>query len=276
MKRANISVVGICKQYKISRQGYYKAGRTNNKRRLEESLLMEMVIEIRKELPRIGGRKLYYLLGEDLAKSSIKIGRDKFFNFLRDEGLLIRPRKRYVTTTQSSHHYRTYTNLLESKQVKRKDQAWVSDITYIRTMQGFCYLALITDAYSRKIVGYDISDSLEMEGCKRALKMAIRQLGNGKELMHHSDRGVQYCCREYTRILKKNKIRISMADKGNCYQNAMAERVNGILKNEFYLDINFKTKRLAYKAVKQSIGLYNTKRPHESINLLTPNLKHAA
>ena len=237
---------------------------------------MDMVNEIRKELPRIGGRKLYYLLGEDLARSCIKLGRDKFFDFLRDQDLLIRPRKRYVTTTQSSHHFRTYTNLLEKEDITRISQAWVCDITYIRTMQGFCYLALITDAYSRKIVGYDISDSLEMEGCKRALKMAIKQLQNGHNLMHHSDRGIQYCCKEYTKILKKNKIQISMADKGNCYQNAMAERVNGILKNEFYLDINFKTKVLAYKAVKQSINLYNSKRPHESINLLTPNLKHAA
>ena len=143
----------------------------------------------------------------------------------------------------------------------------MSDITYVRTLEGFCFLALITDAYSRKIVGYDISDSLELEGCRRALKTAVQSASDISQLMHHSDRGIQYCSRPYTDFLREQGIRISMAAKGDCYENALAERVNGILKNEFNLDFTFKTKELAMKAVHQSIYIYNQYRPHWAIDL---------
>lgn len=266
----------ICQTYGLSRSGYYRAGRRTQKQQIQNDQLLELVYQTRRILPRLGGRKLYYMLSEELVKLSIKIGRDRFFDVLRQEGLLIKAKKKYTRTTDSTHRFRTYDNLLANTPIDRSHQAWVCDITYIRTLEGFNYLALITDVYSRKIVGYDFSDSLELEGCKRALMMAIRQLPSQFNLIHHSDRGFQYCSNVYTQILKKHNIQISMAEKGNCYENAMAERVNGILKQEFFLDETFKTKHLAVKAVEQAIWTYNEIRPHFGIELLTPNLKHVA
>lgn len=266
----------LCQEYQLSRASYYKAGRRIEKDLMQNEIILELVQNVRKVLPRVGGKKLHHMLSRDLAKARIKIGRDRFLRLLSQQGLLIKPRRKYVKTTNSTHRFHTYTNLLADTVIQRPHQAWVCDITYIRTMEGFHFLALITDGYSRKIVGYDFSNSLEMEGCKRALQMAIKQLPPNYSLIHHSDRGFQYCSNHYTRILNQHHIQISMAQKGNCYENAMAERVNGILKQEFYLDENFKTKELARKAVDQAIRYYNEIRPHYSINLLTPNLKHAA
>lgn len=236
-----------------------------------------MVHNYRKQLPRLGGRKLYALIKTELDQLPVSIGRDKLFEILRANELLVKPKKSFARTTNSSHRFRTYNNLIKDIKPIRKNQVWVSDITYIRTMQGFCYLALITDAYSRKIMGFDISDSLELVGCIRALKKATRghKLFN-YTLIHHSDRGIQYCSNQYIKLLRGREICISMAAKGNCYENALAERVNGILKGEFNLDSTFKSKQQAYKAVKQAIFAYNEIRPHFSIDLQTPNRKHAA
>lgn len=236
-----------------------------------------MVHNYRKQLPRLGGRKLYALIKTELDQLPVSIGRDKLFDILRANELLVKPKKSFARTTNSSHRFRTYNNLIKDVKPVRKNQVWVSDITYIRTMQGFCYLALITDAYSRKIMGFDISDSLELVGCIRALKKATRghKLFN-YTLIHHSDRGIQYCSNQYIKLLKDREICISMAAKGNCYENALAERVNGILKGEFNLDSTFKSKQQAYKAAKQAIFAYNEIRPHFSIDLQTPNRKHAA
>ena len=222
-------------------------------------------------MPRIGGRKLYFMIGESLNKSAVKIGRDRFFHWLRDHDLLIRPKRKYVNTTQSHHRFWVYKNLTESMHASQPDRLWVSDITYIRSREGFCYLALITDAYSRKIVGYDVSDSMELSGCMRALKSALQTASDLGQLIHHSDRGIQYCSNQYTNILLDRGIKISMADKGNCYQNAMAERVNGILKNEFNLDSTFKSKKHAIETVHQSIYIYNQHRPHWALQFKTPN-----
>jgi putative transposase len=211
-----------------------------------------------------------------LNKSAIKIGRDRFFHWLRGHDLLIRPKRRYVNTTQSHHRFWVYKNLTESMRVTQPDRLWVSDITYIRSREGFCYLALITDAYSRKIVGYDVSDSMELNGCMRALKLALQTASNLGQLIHHSDRGIQYCSNQYTNMLLDRGIKISMADKGNCYQNAMAERVNGILKNEFNLDTTFKSKKHAIETVHQSIYIYNQHRPHWALQFKTPNYCYAA
>jgi putative transposase len=237
---------------------------------------MGLIQPIRQIMPRIGGRKLYFLLRKDFDQKAISIGRDRFFMWLRSQDLLISPKRMYVHTTQSNHRFWVHDNLIQGFIPQKSNQLWVSDITYIRTKQGFCYLALITDAYSRKIVGYDLSDTLSLEGCLRALKSATQTASNLTELTHHSDRGFQYCSHPYTDFLRDNGIKISMAAKGNCYENALAERVNGILKDEFNLDSTFKTKVLAYKAVHQSIYIYNQHRPHWSIDLKTPNVKHAA
>ena len=262
--------------YQISRQGYYKQRNRAEARVLESDFLREKVMQVRMELPRVGGRKLHYMLKDELAEQGIKMGRDRFFDWLRAEGLLVKPRKQYARTTNSNHRFRVYTNLIEGKELTGKNQVWVSDITYLRSGNGFSYLALITDAWSRKIVGYDVSNSLELQGCVRALKMAMKQLPEKHALIHHSDRGIQYCSNVYTDMLRKKQIQISMADKGNCYQNAIAERVNGILKQEFYLDQRFKNLPQAQRATRQAIEIYNNLRPHLSIDYLTPEHKHAA
>jgi transposase InsO family protein len=237
---------------------------------------MELVQPIRQMMPRIGGRKLHFLIQEKLDQKALKIGRDRFFHWLKEHDLLISPKRMYVYTTQSNHRFWVRENLTPQITVDRPNKLWVSDITYLRTTEGFCYLALITDAFSRKIVGYDVSDSLELEGCRRALKSALQTASDLSQLMHHSDRGFQYCSRQYTDLLESRGVRISMAAKGNCYENALAERVNGILKNEFNLDYTFKTKGQAIRSVHESIYIYNQHRPHWAINLLTPNERHAA
>ena len=244
----------------------------------DQALVLKEVRRIRHLLPCVGTLKLHSLLQRFLADHCIKMGRDKLNKLLKDNDLLVKTRKRrYVTTTQSNHQFKVYRNLYNNQPCERPDQVWVSDITYIRTMEGFCFLALITDVYSRRIVGFDISDSLELEGCYRALKFATKGKNDYLEqLIHHSDRGSQYCSHRYTALLKAKGIRISMADKGNCYQNAIAERVNGILKREFELDNNFKNKKQAVQTAKQAIKIYNQNRPHRAINLKTPNSLYAA
>lgn len=216
------------------------------------------------------------MISDEMAKNCIRMGRDRFFSWLKRNNLLVRPKRSYMRTTDSNHRFWVYENLSKDLELTRANQLWVSDITYLRTLEGFCYLALITDAYSRKIVGYDVSDSLELEGCKRALQKAIQTVSAPRSLIHHSDRGIQYCSGAYTSLLKANGVRISMAAKGDCYENALAERVNGILKSEFNMDATFRNKDLAIAATHQSIYIYNQHRPHWSINLETPNAKHAA
>jgi putative transposase len=261
---------------KRSRQSYYKSFHSQSQRLEDNEKLLQIIHPIRQLMPRIGGRKLYFMIQEELLKNAFKIGRDRFFHWLAHHDLLISPKRRYINTTQSHHRFWVYDNLTEDITIDKPNKLWVSDITYLRTVEGFCYLALITDAYSRKIVGYDVSDSLELQGCIRALNKAFQTASDLRELIHHSDRGIQYCSVQYTELLKDQGIKISMAAKGNCYENALAERVNGILKNEFNLDITFKSKEHAIKTVHQSIYIYNQHRPHWALNLKTPQFCHAA
>ena len=184
--------------------------------------------------------------------------------------MLIHRKKYSAKTTHSFHRFYKYKNLIKDIKITRPNQVWASDITYIRTIKGFCYLALITDMYSRKIVGYDLSDSLELAGCVRALKKALKQSAKRTPQMHHSDRGIQYCSNLYTNILIKNNIKISMTEDNHCYENALAERVNGILKDEFYLDQTFDSLPHAKRAAKNAINLYNQIRLHLSLNFNTP------
>ena len=182
-------------------------------------------------------------------------------------------RKKYSSrTTNSLHRFYKYHNIIKDFKASRPNQIWVSDITYIRTIKGFCYLALITDAYSRKIVGYDLSNSLELSGCVRALNKALYKAKNIDRLIHHSDRGIQYCSNVYTKILKQHNIAISMTEDNHCYENAMAERINGILKDEFYLDQTFTDVDHAKRATKNAINLYNQVRLHLSLDYKTPNM----
>jgi len=189
---------------------------------------------------------------------------------------LIKRKRKYAKTTNSAHGFKTYNNKIKELDIIKPNQVWVSDITYISTREGFMYLALITDLFSRKIVGYDISDSLESEGCKRALNKALDKIIDPMGIIHHSDRGIQYCCKEYIKILKGRNMEISMAAKGDCYENAVAERVNGILKGEYDLGMRFLSKKLAVKSTKEAVNLYNNLRLHSSINFKTPQQIYAA
>jgi putative transposase len=268
-------VSSICHKFHKSRAAYYKLDIAKEKKSLNERILHELTIEKRKEMPRLGGKKTYHELKPDLDQNGIKMGRDKYFEWLRAENMLIRPKRRYAKTTNSFHRYRMYDNKIKDLTVTRPDQVWVSDITYLRLQKGFCYLALITDVFSRKIVGYDVSSTLEVKGALQALEQACHWKANRKTI-HHSDRGFQYCSKQYTSMLKMNSIEISMGEVGNCYENALAERVNGILKSEFNLDTTFMNINHALKAVKQSIKTYNELRPHMAIGLQKPNDLYAA
>ncbi len=241
-----------------------------------EEVVIEAVQRIRRFQPRIGGKKLYKLLQAELSGSEFGLGRDKFFDLLGRYGLLVKRRKKYVTTTQSWHFYHKYKNRLKDRKITGAHQAYVSDITYLRMKSDFLYLFLQTDAYSRMITGWHLSKSLGIEGAMEALKMSLKQCPETTDVIHHSDRGIQYCCKEYVRVLNAHGMTISMTEENHCYENAIAERVNGILKQEFLLDEVFKDQQSAYKAVKEAIDTYNRRRPHWSLNLLTPIEVHQA
>lgn len=239
-------------------------------------MIVELVQEIRRYQPKIGGKKLYKLLRLNLELLPGCTGRDKFFDILRKRCLLVKRRKKYVNTTNSWHRFHKHKNKLKDKLLTGPNQAYVSDITYLRTNQGFVYLFLQTDAYSRKITGWSLSENLSIEGAIDALQMTLRQCITPQGVIHHSDRGIQYCSTEYVKILKAHQMQISMTEQNHCYENAIAERVNGILKDEFLLDATFANKAIALKAVRQAIECYNIRRPHWSLNLCTPQQIHAA
>jgi transposase InsO family protein len=243
---------------------------------IQAPILRELVMEQRQEMPRLGGRKLYHQIRSSMESHQLKIGRDKLFGWLKANDLLVQPKRRYAKTTNSSQRFRVHENLLLNKKVERPDQAWVCDITYLRLTHGFCYLALITDVYSRKIIGYHVNDTLELKGCMKAFDMACSNRKHLQGTIHHSDRGIQYCSNTYVNLLRQKEILISMAEAGNCYENAIAERVNGILKNEFNLDIEFKSIEQAKQASDQAIKTYNEKRPHMSIGMKKPIELYAA
>lgn len=268
-KRAfNVEIT--CNLFNLHRDAYYKYSKKFEKEKKIKFQVVNMVKKERKSLPREGTRKLHKRLKPQFYEMGLKVGRDRLFDILREVDLLVKRKKNSCKTTDSYHRFHKYNNLIKNLNVKRPNHVWVSDITYIRTVKGFCYLALITDLYSRKIVGYDISNSLELIGCKRALAKAIRNCKPDKKLIHHSDRGIQYCSNQYVNTLKKHNIFISMTEENHCYENAVAERVNGILKDEFYLDQTFFSLKSAKIATKNAIKLYNNKRLHLSLNYRTP------
>ena len=266
----------ICDTYGYSRQAYYKRRNASYRKILMESMILDQVRVIRRRQPKIGTRKLYFKLKPVLLEMGYKFGRDQLFNLLRRKNLLIQRRRKYVKTTNSRHRFLKYGNLLKELEISRSNQVYVSDITYIRTIKGFGYLSLITDASSRKIVGYNLSQDLGIKGCMRALRMALRQVPKGIDLIHHSDRGIQYCSYDYTDLLKKHGVRISMTEQDHVYENALAERVNGILKEEFLLSETLASYEIAQSMVKESIQIYNQERPHLSLNYETPEQRHAA
>jgi putative transposase len=268
----SVSISKICACFNLKRNAYYKFKERYTQREADEAKVIDLVKEERKTQPRVGTKKLHKGLEETFTKEGVKVGRDRLFDILRDNNLLVPKKRAFAKTTNSYHHFHKYNNLIKDKKITKPNQVWVSDITYIRTVKGFCYLALITDLFSRKIVGFDISDSLELSGCLRALQKALWQARPADGLVHHSDRGVQYCSHAYVGKLKKHKISISMTEENHCYENAVAERVNGILKDEFYLDECFFSTAYAIKAAKSAIDIYNNKRLHLSLDYKTPNM----
>jgi putative transposase len=261
-----------CNGFDLHRDAYYKQLKRSTQRKVLNAKIVNLVKEIRSDQPRVGTRKMHVDLQPTLNLLGLKVGRDSLFGILREHQMLVKRKKASCKTTNSYHRFHKYNNLIKNMNVIAPNQVWVSDITYIRTVKGFCYLALITDLYSRRIVGYDISDSLELEGCLRALKRAIKQARPEAGLVHHSDRGIQYCSNQYVDELSKRKIKISMTEDNHCYENDVAERVNGILKDEFYLDQCFFSTQHASHATKNAILIYNNKRLHVSLGYKTPNM----
>lgn len=230
-------------------------------------------MSVRQTMPRIGTRKLHYILREPLTQ--LGVGRDKLFSILNANNMCIKPKRSYHVTTNSHHRFYKHKNLILDMEITKPEQVWVSDITYIGSRNNHRYLALITDAYSKKIVGYDFSSSLSADGSIRALNMAIKNRKyKSRNLIHHSDKGIQYCCNEYQKILDKYNIRCSMTESYDPYQNAIAERVNGILKDEFRLEKYNVDYHTMNDLITNSIYVYNTIRPHFSCNMLTPEQMH--
>ena len=258
----------------IDRQVYYRRIRRKTVKQNKAKEVVLMVCDIRKSMPRIGTRKLYYLLSDKL--ELMKIGRDKFFEILRANRLLIQPKRSYHLTTNSHHRFRKHENLILDIEINRPEQVWVSDITYIGKRDNPCYLSLITDAYSKKIMGYYVADNLNTKSSVMALRMAVKQRKDfNLPLIHHSDRGLQYCADQYQKELIKNKILCSMTQNSDPYENAVAERINGISKQEFMIDKYNQGIKITNQAVKESVAIYNEVRPHYSNYMLTPNQMHS-
>ena len=259
----------------ISRQAYYKRQNKLKKLESEREIILDLIKPIRKRMSRVGTIKLYDMIKNEMSKNNVNIGRDKLFAFLRNEKMLVKKKKNYTKTTDSFHRFHKYKNLIKDIEVDAPEQVWVSDITYIKTELGHTYLSLITDYYSKKIVGYHLADNLKTESSLIALKMAIksRQYPDRK-LIHHSDRGFQYCSDDYIKMLTDNNIQPSMTEVYDPYENAIAERVNGILKDEFDIGEGFINLQQASKEIKYAIETYNTFRPHFSCQKLTPQQAH--
>ena len=234
-------------------------------------MIKNHIQKIRSRQPKVGGKKLYRHLNED----GIPGGRDRLFDLLRYWELLIHKKKQYHKTTNSRHRFRKYSNLIKEQSPEKPHEVYVSDITYIKTLEGFWYLYLITDMYSRKIVGYAFKNNLTADGALEALKMALRQRPAKTKLIHHSDRGLQYCCHDYVDMLTDARVQISMTEDNHVYENALAERVNGILKDEFLLDHTIESSALAKRLVLESIEIYNNERLHMSLGYLTPTHVHS-
>jgi len=268
-----------CQYFGFTRQAFYKAAACQRHKQEQHATVVELVKQTRQRQPRLGTRKLHYLLQQPLQDAGVQIGRDALFDLLRDKYLLVPPKRAYHKTTHSHHHLRRHPNLLKpgDAQVVATgcEQVWVADITYLPTSHGTVYLSLVTDAYSRKIMGWHVHATLHAEEVSQALNMALRQRSRLERLVHHSDRGLQYCSNHYQAIHRRHRVTCSMTDGYDCYQNALAERVNGILKTEFLLRRPADLKE-ARTMVRESIAIYNQERPHDSLNKRTPDAVHRA
>jgi putative transposase len=260
----------------MTRQNYYARRQARQLRQVDAGLVVALVREERKIQPRLGGRKLHFMLKGIWVKEGVRLGRDRFFAVLRAQGLLLEPKPaEYPCTTNSHHCLPVFTNRIKGLAVSQPNEVWVGDLTYIRTGAGFLYLALLTDKASRKVVGYHCGDTLEAGSCLAALKQALAQMPVGATPIHHSDQGTQYCSHEYVKWVQAHGLSVSMTETEHCAENALAERMNGILKSEYGLGAAFKTKARAHLAVDQAVHLYNTRRPHTALGYRTPHAAHS-
>jgi putative transposase len=270
-----ISKEKLCALFGKTRHAFYDHQWRQQQELFCDDIILQQVHQLRSELPRLGTRKLHHKLTPLLEAHGLSVGRDYLFNLLSHHKLLIRQRKRKAVTTDSRHWMRKYANLVRSLSCNRPEQVWVSDITYIRMGNQWSYLSLITDAYSRKIMGYSLRTDMSVQGCIEALQMALINRSYPNEpLIHHSDRGSQYCSAAYVKLLRESHIGISMTENGDPYENALAERINGIIKGEFNLYNSNTGFELTCQQVKQSITAYNQLRPHGSCDFLTPDQAH--
>ena len=270
-----ISLTRLCRLLGITRQAYYQHFWDVSDITVEHQLVLDHVGQIRKTHPVIGCRKLFFLLQSFLLEHQIKLGRDALFDLLAANKLLVRKRRRRVSTTQSHHWLKKYLNLIKDWHPAKPNQLWVADITYIPLIKGLLYLSLVTDAYSHKVMGYSVAENLEAVYTIKALQMALDNLKEVPEcLTHHSDRGIQYCSYNYVNLLKDNNIQISMTENGDPLENALAERINGILKEEYIRHYPLTTQSQAIELLDDIIERYNKLRPHQSINMLTPHVAH--
>lgn len=266
----------LCRRLGFSTQTYYAGRRRKERRRVDEELVVKLVVQERQMQPRLGTRKLRVRLKEELDKAGVQLGRDRFFAVLRQHHLLVEPyRTEYPATTNSYHNLPLFHNRVWELEVQQPHEVWVSDLTYLRTEEGHLYLSLITDRKSRKIVGYHCGETLETSGCLQALEMALQQLPKEARPIHHSDRGCQYCSKEYVNKLTERGLTVSMTEEDHCAENALAERMNGILKSEYGLGYRLRSKAVARALVKQAVYLYNTRRPHLALEMKTPEQVHA-
>lgn len=260
----------------MSRQNYYARRRERQRRTLDAQLVLEQVRAVRRELPRLGTRKLVHQLGPELALAGVSLGRDHFFDLLRAHDLLVPPRRaEFPGTTQFLPYLPVFPNRVKGMIVSRPHQVLVVDLTYVRTREGFLYLWLLTDKYSRKIVGWHATRTMETSGALVALALALAQLPPGARPIHHSDRGSQYASHEYVKALQAAGLEISMTEVNHCAENALAERMNGILKGEFGLGGEFGQWSQARAAAAQAVSLYNERRPHGALNYAVPAQVHS-
>jgi putative transposase len=271
----SVSLSRLCCLLGLSRQAYHQHFWALSDLTVEQELVLEQVKKIRQLHPVLGGRKLYCLIQSFLLENHIKMGRDAVFDLLATNRLLVRKKRRSIKTTHSSHWLMKYPNLIKNWHPSRPNQLWVADITYVPIKDSFLYLSLITDAYSHKIMGFWIAGSLEAVHTSKALEMALEVCTEKPhQLTHHSDRGLQYCCLEYVTLLKQNGIRISMTESGDPLENAVAERINGIIKNEYLIHHDITNLESAMALLQTIVNRYNQERPHQSINLLAPQVVH--
>ena len=274
---ARLGLVRVCRLLGITRQAYYQHFWQQGSIGIEEGLVLSQIASIRKDHRAMGGRKLYELLQPFFLEHQIKMGRDGLFNLLASNNLLVKKKRRRYLTTFSNHWMRKWPNLIRQMEITRTNQLWVSDITYWKVADTYLYISLITDAYSHKVVGYHLAKTLESIETMRALQMAMKGLPDqlSEPLVHHSDRGAQYCSENYVKLLQDKGIGISMTENGDPLENAIAERINGILKEEYLNHYQTDNTSQAVEQLDQAVRLYNEQRPHFSIGLLTPNLVHS-